>query len=897
MRFTRFSTGAHGLHRLLAGSALATAVLCAPLAAQAQDAGGAGEGTLIDEGASGEILVTGSRIRGVAPVGSDVIALSTEDLNKSTGGNVVDVLKQVPQIFSTGVTDAAYQTTSGSGGSNLTRGAALNLRGINPAATLVLIDGQRITTSGVSAAFVDPSIIPTIALERIEIVADGASAIYGSDAVAGVVNIIMRKSVEGVESRFRYTFADGYERYQASALVGHDWGSGRALLGYEFSKNNEFETTERDYLVQDQRGVGGRDYRASTCNPGNILIGGVSYAIPTGNPTSGAGLVANTRNLCDIGYAQIIPRTTKHSAVGYIEQEIGNSLKASVQGFWSNREFHSRFSQQGSTLTSFQSLTVPSTNAFYILPAGSAAASQTVEYSYMAQRGPMDARGKLNAWGLFGRLEAQLGAGWRVELAGTHSANDEIIRSRTISAAAQTAALASSNPATALDPYGTRTSQAVLDAIYSGQFNPAGQSKLSTVAVRVDGSLFDLPGGAVRLAAGGEYQNGKLRFETTRGTLTAPALTFRESLREVKSGYAELFVPIFGAENETGGLHRLSLSLAARYDDYSDFGSTFNPKFGLTWKPVPDLEFRGSYGTSFRAPGLEQLLSNTVGIQVVNAVDPRSPTGRTQGLAIRDANANLGPEDAETWSIGATLKPSAVPGLTLNVNYFNLRYTGQVFGIEAADSLSNEAIYADLITRNPTTAQINAVLALGLPVLNPLPATIGFIVDSRPYNRGSTETSGLDFVVSYDHQTDTAGTFHLSANGIYFFNYDYQVTPLAPQVGRLNTIYNPLTFKGRAGLGWSKDGLSANVWANYLNAYDNTTVTPTQRVDSLTTVDFHLGYDFADGDGLFSGTSLSLDVSNLFDTNPPYVNIVTAYDPQEANALGRTVSISLRKRF
>ncbi len=844
---------------------------------------------------AGDIVVTGSRIRGVAPVGSAVIAVSAADIQKTTASSVTDVLKQVPQIFSTGLTDATFTATTGSGGSNLTRGAVINLRGLNPSATLTLIDGQRITTSGVAAAFVDPSIIPTFAIERIEVVPDGSSAIYGSDAIAGVVNVIMRKRVEGLELSSRYTFADGYDKFQIGGMAGHVWDTGHIMGAVEYSRTGTLFTTERDYLVQDQRAFGGLDYRGSTCNPGNILLGGVSYAIPEGNPTSGADLTANTRNLCDIGLAVISPRTSRFNAVAHIEQSIGDNFTVSAQAYYNRREFDSYFGAQGSTLTSFVTLTVPDTNAFFISPAGTDPSSLSVEYSYLPQRGAMSAKGTLDTYGVFVKGELKLGR-WRAEISGTHSENDETVFSNTIDTNAQRLALASSDPATALDPFGTRTSQAVLDQIFSGLFVPIGQSSLNTAALRLDGPLFALPGGDVRAAVGAEYQDAYLFFGTIRGNVTAPTYARREHARNVKSAYAELYVPFFGASNAVGGLQKLELSLAGRYDDYSDFGGTWNPKVGLTWKPVSDLSIHGSYGTSFRAPGLEQLGTNTVGIQVVNAVDPLSSTGRTNGLAIRSANADLGPEDATTYSAGFTFAPAAIPRLSLTANYFNIEYGGQIFAVEPADSLINEDIYADLITRNPTQAQIDTVLDMGLPLLGTLPPTIGFIVDGRAFNRGTTTTDGVDFQLSYAVDTASAGRIGIDLNGLYFFNYKFQVSPLAPVVDRLSTINNPLRFRGRIGLNWALDGWNANVWANHSSSYRNTTVTPVETVDSWTTVDFHLGYEF-EGPGLLDGVALSLDASNLFDTRPPYVNVANGYDPQQANALGRVVTLGIRKKF
>lgn len=844
---------------------------------------------------SADIVVTGSRIRGVAPVGSAVVAVSAGDIRKTTASNITDVLKQVPQVFTTGITDAAYQATSGSGGSNLTRGAAINLRGINPSATLTLIDGQRITMSGVSAGFVDPSVIPTFAVQRIEIVPDGASAIYGSDAIAGVANVILKKSVEGFEPQYRFTTADGYSKHQAGLLMGHDWGSGRIVVAGEYSTNTALETTERSYLYQDQRAFGGHDYRASTCNPGTITLSGVNYAIPAGNPTTGAGLVAGTSNLCDVGYAVVAPKSNRFNAYASIEQQVTGGLKLGLEGYYNRRDMTSQFGAQGTTLTSYVNLTVPKSNAFFISPTGTAPASETVAYSYFEQRGPIPAAGKFETFGLFGKANLKLPGQWAAELSATHSKNDEILYSRAINSSAQTAALASSNPLTALDVFGNRTTQATMDAIWSGLFIPEGHSKLTTAALRLDGPLADLPGGAIKLAVGAEYQAADLVFGTTRGTVAVPSFTSREAHRKVKSVYGELFIPIFSDENAVPGFRKLALSVAGRYDHYSDFGNTTNPKVGLTWKPVDALDLHASYGTSFRAPGLEQMISNTIGIQVVNAVDPLASSGRSSGLAIRDINRNLGPETARTWSFGATFAPASVPALTLSANYFSINYRGQIFGLEAADALASEGIYGSLVKRNPTPAEINAVLNMGLPLLATLPPTVSFIVDGRPSNRGVTKTSGLDFSASYAIDTGDAGKLGLSVNGLYFFNYKFQVSPIAPLVDRLNTIYNPLRFRMRGGVDWEKGGFDANLWVNYANAYDNNTVTPIQRVSAWTTFDAHLGYKFEGG--AMDGLSLAVDASNIFNKRPPYVDVVSGFDAQEASVFGRTLTFSVRKKF
>lgn len=226
--------------------------------------------------AQSEIIVTGSRIRGVAPVGSNIIQVDAEQLARQPTATITDFLRKVPQIQGFGV-DASSATTQGTGGTNTTRGSAINLRGLGTQATLTLLDGQRLPSSGVSGNYVDPNSIPAISIERVEVVADGASAIYGSDAVAGVVNFITRKDYDGVLVRGRYGIANNYWLGQAGIVVGKRWSTGGFAFSFEHSESDNLNGGERDYVRSDLRAFGGHDYRNSQCNPGNLIVAGVPY--------------------------------------------------------------------------------------------------------------------------------------------------------------------------------------------------------------------------------------------------------------------------------------------------------------------------------------------------------------------------------------------------------------------------------------------------------------------------------------------------------------------------------------------------------------------------------------------------------------------------------------------
>ena len=257
---------------------------------------------------------------------------TSEQLARQPTATLTDFLRKVPQVQGFGV-DASQATTQGTGGTNTTRGSSINLRSLGPQATLTLLDGQRLASSGVAGNYIDPNAIPAIAVERVEVVADGSSAIYGSDAVAGVVNFITRKDYDGVLLRGRYGLSDGYWLRQGGAVVGKRWSTGGFALSYEHSESDNLNGGERFYVRSDLRDFGGKDYRNSQCNPGNIVVGGVPYAIPAGGVTAATAgsLVRNTRNFCEnLRYGDILPAENRDSFIFNAHQEIVQGLTLSA---------------------------------------------------------------------------------------------------------------------------------------------------------------------------------------------------------------------------------------------------------------------------------------------------------------------------------------------------------------------------------------------------------------------------------------------------------------------------------------------------------------------------------------------------------------------------------------
>ncbi|MEN9627356.1 MAG: hypothetical protein RJA10_583, partial [Pseudomonadota bacterium] len=274
---TRFHRHSGRSRRLpLRPVAAAAALAClVPLGAAAQSA---------DATDSGQIVVTGSRIRGAPPVGAPVTTVGREEVENSAGINTAQILQSVPQIYNLGVSENSRGQSGGAG--NITYGSGINLRGIGPFATLTLVNGHRVVGQGTQSATVDPSIIPALMLERVEVVADGASAVYGSDAVAGVANLILRRNEPGVQASLRYGVADGYDERQLGMLLGRKWTGGQFTLAAEHTHRSALSGRDRDFYRGDLRDAGGGDFRGTQCSPGNIVINNVSYAIPAGGVTA-----------------------------------------------------------------------------------------------------------------------------------------------------------------------------------------------------------------------------------------------------------------------------------------------------------------------------------------------------------------------------------------------------------------------------------------------------------------------------------------------------------------------------------------------------------------------------------------------------------------------------------
>jgi iron complex outermembrane receptor protein len=732
-------------------------------------------------------------------------------------------------------------------------------------------------------------VLPSIALGRIEVVADGASAIYGSDAIAGVVNFILRKDVDGLELRARSGFTSGgYDEHQLSAIFGRRWNGGSAMIAAEYTHNSPLYGSDLPFYQDDNRDRGGRDLRTTNCNPGTIAAGGTTYAIPTGGVTAAnvGSLVAGTSNKCFYnGRDAVIPEQSRISLVGSVSQEIGANIRLFSDGFYARRS--GIIPGTGDTFTA----TVRNTNPFFVTPVPGLA-SETVTYSLLPELGPDRNPYRSKSWNIRGGVDAKLAGDFKATFYYQHGESSDVADRRLgVNNAALTAALADTNPATALNVFGGRNNPATLAAIHDNYFVIKGATKLDVANLQFDGSLFALPGGNVRIAVGGEYRREYTFTDLITGNTAAQKHTADGGSRNVKAAFGELFVPLFGSSNAVPGIEQLSLSLAGRYEHYSDFGDTTNPKFGLTWKPVPELTVRASYGTSFRAPTFVEVSQVAGGAGLYYDTLP-GPSGNLTGIGIAGGNPNLKPETAHTWSAGAEFAPTGrLHGLVLSATYFNIDYRNQIQALRGTPGLLTNPLYSSFVNLAPTPAQVSALMSSGLPINAAInTSAVSFIADGRRQNLGRSKVGGIDFGANYNW---TWGDWRVDGGvqGSYFTKYKFQSVPGAAFADVLNTINFSQKFRMQADAGVATGKFHGRVTVNHVSGYRNTTVTPNQHVSAYNTVDLLLGVDVT------KRFSLSFDVRNLFNQEPPFVDTTRGYDPQSANPVPRLFSVTAGIKF
>lgn len=876
------------LERLLRGSGLVHRrgpsgnIIVEPMqeAGSSEKVGSAGSAPTDDESAS-DIVVTGTSIRGVAPVGSQLIQVDQRYIQDRGVQSTAALLATIPQFDSFGtrpVPGGAPKPTT-----------PPSLRTLGPGATLSLLNSHRLVGVGTLATSSDPTSLPIAAIARVEVVADGASATYGSDAIAGVVNVILRKDLNGIDARASIGVADNYTQELYSVVGGKTWDTGSILLGVQYDRNSHLVADTRDYVTSNFTPFGGSDTRTFNAALPNVMVGGATYGFN--------GTVFNSApNLADPAReADLIPASRKWNAILNGEQHIGDNLRLFGDAHYTNIRMVAHTSPASESLT----FVLPSTNPFFRSPV----AGQTQVAVQMGKRdllGPYkDDHINVEEWGGSGGAEMDFSQKWSGRLMLNYGRSSTSVDTPGINDAAFSQAVASSDPATAYDPFTGKTSAATRARILDFVGIPGSKQKLFQITAALNGSLFALPGGDVKLAVGGEYRHEAYDGYGIDGLRSAPITSFSSSKRDVWSAYGELFVPVVGEDSNIPLVRRLELNGAVRHDHYSDFGSTTNPKFGVSWELVEGLKLRGSYGKSFHAPSLGDLNAiDDLAFFFPNFLYPGvfTPPGVTTPqnvILLAGGNASLRPEKATTWSVGTDINPAFAPRLRFSATYFNIRYSDIVV-VPVGYAFLSPALTDLLVRFNPSEQLITDMTAGLSPRGNRFAAgTTNLIVDARRTNLAASRTKGIDFSLSYNFDIGK-GKLLTDISGTHLLSKETQPAPGAPVFDDLATTATP-AWRFRTHLGWQTERFRANVFWSHLSGFNNVNIAPVQRVSSFNPVDLNLSVKVP-STGIGKSFELQFDVQNLFDKAPPTVYSGNGISSL-ASPIGRLFQVSVKTEF
>lgn len=819
---------------------------------------------------------------------SPVITLDSEDFNATGLVTTQDILRTLPQVFGGGPSEDT-RLVGREAVTNAGRGYGVNLRALGAGSALLLINGRRLAVGGQEGSFVDVSSIPLPAVESMQIIPESSSTRYGADAVSGTVNFVMRQSFDGrlTSGHVGTTTKNDLNESYASQLVGGSTATGSGLFAVDFYTRDNLAASRRSLVTSDLTRFGGTNFNLPLSAPGTIIAGGTTWAIPG---TPGAPLVPGTSNLSDrFAGVDVLPNQQRVSLFGTWKNELTDSMTFFTDVLASERRV------RGATAAIATGVPVPPTNPFYVNPAGGGPVA--VGYSFLKELGPVDNDGKVNTSNIAAGLEWDFAPLWHVVGTGVYASEKLNVDFRnSLDQNALFAALLDPNPQTALNLFGD-----------GGDNNPATIEKLRTTRgfssrsflkslnVTANGPLFRLPSGSVRLRAGADYREQEFA-SATRITSTSPALRASTD-RFVRSLFAEACIPVWGESDCVVEARKLDLSIGARYEDYSDVGDSVTPRYGIEWSPVQGFTFRGSWSHSFRVPSLMDLNESTNSANIGPLLDSSGPT---QALVWFGKNADLRKETARSWTAGFDFRPTWEPRLSFATTYFEIDFKDRLTALNPVPDLLTNPRFADLVTRNPTAAQVASVCSRAPITAFALcnSAGVGAIVDLRLRNDERMQTRGFDVIGKYARDT-RFGTFSFGLNGTYILDFEEAASRGLPLQERVSTQNYPVDLRLRSSFGWKRGGLDATAFANFSNHYRDTV--SNRDVRSMTTLDLNAAYTFSAARGSWlSRTTVALSAENVFDRDPPFLNNTIAtvgYDEENADVIGRFVSFTIRQSW
>jgi len=904
-----------------------------------------------------EVRVLGSRIRQTESAGPSPVSTYDREYIRSTGAfTLADFLNQLPQTYS-GIgsgrgsapnelnPEFGQRTETSSPAFNFVIGASaappaqtgvsgVSLRGLGSGSTLVLVDGRRASQSGAGnrgtdtrQGFVDLNTIPLGMIEKIEIITDGASAIYGADAVAGVINIILKKNFSGTEINggLRFTEHGGGTERNASVLQGFSYGnlSGNISVEYydrqnlkaskrSFSKNQNHTAIPTSTLLSTNAVNFGRDFRllwgypaviqasggtvAGTFNaiPGIrvVLVPDGSTATPTlaqftsvTTPVPPATIInaSGQRRTSTAAFLDLIPESERRGVNASLNYKINDRLDA-YAGFRTteNKSFMSAQLAATSITGGFGTAAVQQAafNPFnqnvqvgMVLPEFGAESQRVRTLSDAANAG---VRGK------FGQT-------WQYDLSGTWENQKVRQITRNYNGAAFLNLLNNADAAQRFNPFidaraaGATSQAALLEtlAVYPALHS---QSTSNAVDFAADGDLFKFWGGPVKMAFGASIRRDEV--DSTSVAFSAVAVpvattTFLSGGQDSKAFFAEFSVPVVGKENAQPAnfMHRLDLQFAGRSEEVGPFSKSV-PKLGVTWAPFKSLLVRGSWSEGFRAPGVTEYLVVSPNF-TSTLTDPRRTPPSTTGIIVsRGSNPSSGPEDSENSFAGLVYEPAFAKGLNLQANFYATTQKDVLQVLSAQTIVNNEALFPGRVTRAAPSAADQALNQPGQITA----------VSQVFTNFGLVENRSADVTVDYTLPWQDFGRWRVNFSASTTLKATRQLAPGQPPVILEDDTSSPPKWRINASMFWSKGNWNASAFLWYVDGFrsnsagnnlvQNSPAVVYNPTPAVTKLDLRAAYEFKDGvwRGYGKGLRLGVGVNNVFDKEPPFSDTVWGFN-------------------
>jgi iron complex outermembrane recepter protein len=839
----------------------------------------------------GEMLVEGARI---LADGLDfdvpVTVFDRSDIEALGVSTLADVFRYLPQQLHT------------MPGSYLGDGTQFaDLRGLGFDTTLVLINGRRTiaTASALTANAFDLNSIPPGAVERIEIVSDSNSSMYGADAIGGVVNIVLRRSIPEPRLDIDYGAADGgaVERHAGfSASGSRGRASGSIVLDY-FDRSPLLGRERDRWNNQDFTRFGSIDWRSPAASLGNVSsttlanLPGLSSnfaAIPPGR--SGATLTpadlvstAGQRNLESLfRYEGLSDVITRKGAVAQSGYRLTEHVSAYGELLYLDRQFAARFEPPAlnSALVSGSNPHNPFHEDVLVDALLTDLGPQTFASRAEMVRTAGGVRGRTHEWD------------WEASL--QKNRDDAVtVRSNELDQTKVAAALAASDPDRALNPFGGTgaNSPALLASLLALPSQSHFRTEATQSIASLRGPLAALPAGALELAAGGEW-----REEVARYDIGPPTDVAGSHQRSIVAAFGELRLPLLSEAARVPAVHDLALVLSGRFDDYSDFGHTFNPEYALIWRPTSALTVRTSLAQSFRPPPLFDLHMPLVERQGLIADPARN--NELSFLTFRGGgNRDLKPSSADSLSVSLRFEPKVPSALRLGANFWRISIDETITIPSPERLLAAESLFPERVVRGPPSA---ADTAAGIP--GPLQT-----IDVARLNNGAIRTSGVDLSASVTLDTGV-GRFkpELSATWVHDFTTSDLVSgPGFDRVGVANTQGTVPRWRGVGTLSWNLGGVGLSTALRYVPSFDDVDLIGARngrRIDPQTVVDVQLSLDLGELAGEqspWNGFEVRAGAFNLFDAEPPFAEVAgpVGFDPTQGDLRQRFAYLKLAKKF